>query len=251
MNIDKYGVLRIEPISNQENPWFQKYEKFIAFLNKESKILEIGPWNGGFSLYVKEKQELININIHLLDISSSTIELLKKQTETQSFQIHLKDSIEFLSEKKVDKYDLIVMRHVLEHMDKEYISKLIPLLVENLSETWSILIEVPNIGNFPYGFYYSFFDFTHVTYFTFESLAEAFLLNTNSELKIETYNLHFPLEFTGKSIIGILKEIIAKIFIHWSTIFTFLIMKIHGDRIGSWQVYSPFIFCRIKHKNHE
>jgi len=43
MNIDKYGVLRIEPISNQENPWFQKYEKFIAFLNKESKILEIGP----------------------------------------------------------------------------------------------------------------------------------------------------------------------------------------------------------------
>jgi len=78
---------------------------------------------------------LININIHLLDISSSTIELLKKQTETQSFQIHLKDSIEFLSEKKVDKYDLIVMRHVLEHMDKEYISKLIPLLVENLSET--------------------------------------------------------------------------------------------------------------------
>jgi predicted TPR repeat methyltransferase len=86
----------------------------------------------------------------LLDGSSSTIALLKKQDETKEFQIHLNDIVSFLGDSPKDTFDLIVARHVLEHMDKNYLEKLIPLLERNLTENGSILIEVPNVGNFPY-----------------------------------------------------------------------------------------------------
>lgn len=245
MKLDNYWILRIKQIK-LENSKYSNYDKYITNLNNDSKILEIWPWNWDFSYYIKEKFNLKDNNVYMSDLSSSVISNLKEQLETQKFNLYLIDSIELL--KTLDnKFDLIIIRHVLEHMKKDYINDLIPLLLDKLNIWWKIIVEVPNIWNFPYWFYASFADYTHITQFTYESLVESFLFNSTEKIEIKTFNLYevFKIWIIDLSVI---KSIIWYIAISLSTIFSFIIFRVQWDRFWTWQVFTRFILMIVTKK---
>ncbi|HBY74381.1 TPA: hypothetical protein DEG21_00370 [Patescibacteria group bacterium] len=57
---------------------------------------------------------------------------LKNSNLTMEFNCYLSDTIDFLKKNK-KAYDLIVMRSIIEHMDKQYINILVDLLVKSLT----------------------------------------------------------------------------------------------------------------------
>lgn len=155
-------------------------------------------------MYLKNKFGLDDQNITLLDISASTVNQLKEREETSAFNLVLKDTIDYLSSTR-ENYDLIVMRHVLEHMDKDYISKLIPILDQRLQNGGRIVIELPNFLNMPYGMWTCFGDFSHMTVFTPETLNEAFLWHFNSRFSMKTVpvKIRYPrIKFSVKNILS-------------------------------------------------
>ncbi len=84
-------------------------------------------------MYILKKKNLSFSNFELVDISESVVNNLQKNPMTKNFTVHLVDSIQRIKDKK-ETYDLIVMKHVLEHMEKKYINELIPLLVQSLKK---------------------------------------------------------------------------------------------------------------------
>jgi len=221
--------------------FFKIYDKYIVPLEKNSIVLEIWPGNWNFSYYLYKKFNLSENNIYLLDISITVIEKLKSQNETKNFNIILSDSIEYLK-KTNKKFDLIIMRHVLEHMKKDYINKLIPYLINSLSDNWKILIEVPNLWNYPLGIYMFFWDYSHETWFTEKSIKECFLRNSTKEIEILTTNIFYPIEFTFNPL-RLLKNILVRLIEFISIISTFLYRRIRGQ----W-VRTPRLLCIIKIK---
>lgn len=60
-------------------------------------------------------------NLTLLDLSESTVSLLRSQKETEQCEVVLSDVIEHLAKMPDGSVDFIVARHILEHMEREYI----------------------------------------------------------------------------------------------------------------------------------
>ena len=91
----------------------------------------------------------------MLDISESVIQNLQKDEHTADFNIVLSDAFTYL-EQSHEHYDLVILRHVLEHFEKKEINKLIPLLESHLQDSGKILVEVPNMANAFFGNYMAF-----------------------------------------------------------------------------------------------
>lgn len=132
----------------------------------KKEILEIWPGMGEFVDYINTRNEA---EISIIDNDSSVIEYCtKKYKVKESFSI--KTSISEI-EKNLKEYDLIFMSQILEHVPKEEQTNLIKILYKHLKKNWTIIITVPNAGNFLtlteiYG------DITHTTAFTENSLQQ-------------------------------------------------------------------------------
>ena len=249
MDIEKYGTVRKEYTHIAQEEWkiFRTYDRHLSWLTKKAKILEIWPWNGAFSCYVQGTFHIPMEHMDLIDLSASIVSSLQAREETKKFNVYLADSIDFLTHKEDKYYDLIIMRHVMEHMPREYISQLVPLMLSKLRSWWKILVEVPNFGNFPFGMYNCFWDFTHVTYFTYESLIEAFLFNNINDEDIEArpYNCVHALVF-WRWILNDIRTIVMRFGSYLSRIITFLLYKMQGDKYWFWRVYTPAILLIVE-----
>lgn len=247
MILEKYGDTRVARIDRSVFSDYKMYNKYLH-LHEKDTILEIWPGNWSFSLYLKERFNIPEHNITLLDASSSTVHILKKQPETEKFNIIESDVIDYLKNNQ-KKYTLIVMKYVLEHMEKPYINNLIPLLLDALTEHGTLLIEVPNIWNTPYGVFWAFADYTHYTYFTHESLVQCILWNNtkNIKLDIKTRNIYPNIIFKPK-LFYMIKSIIAFILRWISIIISYCFMRINWDNTWTWEVFTPFILALIKKK---
>lgn len=227
MNIDKYGETNIleKDFTGIDAHTYKKltiYTKFIGELPKDAKVLEIGSGNGSFLYFIETYYRLNAKNLSTLDISKSVIESLSKNLITKRYNNNLSDTIDYL-EKDTQKYDLIIMRHVLEHMEKSYIIELIPLLTNSLTSTWKILIEVPNLVNIPLGISLYFGDFSHYTGFTEKSLKEAFLWHSDNKINIKFYNLYLHI-LNYRNPIVFVKTFIAK---YLYKFYVFLLLKFY------------------------
>lgn len=215
MNIDKYWVtfwgLWNEPYTQYERKQLSLYTDHIDNIDWNSTILEIWPWNWKFLLMLKDFYWLSDKNIYSIDLSESVVDNISSHELTKNFNNNHWDTIEFLKNKKTIKFDLIVMKHLLEHMTKDYISELIPYLINSLSENWKILIEVPNMANFPLGYAWFFVDFSHMTPFTDTSLKQAFIWNSPVELDFKLINLYiYILDY--RSPLLFIKSLLVKVF---------------------------------------
>jgi len=104
-------------------------------LNKITKVLEIGSGSGSFIRFLRNKNK--NLVITVVEPGSDFIPGLKKIKNVEIYN----DFVEKIN--LVDKYDLIILSHVLEHVENPV--TLIKYLYNNLLKSGGYLyIDVPN-----------------------------------------------------------------------------------------------------------
>lgn len=151
MNLDDY---KTSPL-----PYY-----FIKSLpeDKNASILDIGCGYGQNLLKIKE---LGYKNLKGIDISSSGKEILN----AQGIEFEQIENLGIFCEASKQKYDFIIMSHVLEHIPKEEIIGSARAIKEIISETGKFLIVVPNAQSNTDA-YWAYEDFTHTVLFTSGSI---------------------------------------------------------------------------------
>jgi SAM-dependent methyltransferase len=139
------------------------YYKEILPQIKESKILDIGC---GFGQILLALKKIGYTSLKGIDIDDEAINYcLRKGFNVEK----ITDLIEF-SMKSNERYDFIIMNHVLEHLEKGRIIETLVSIENNLLSTNGLLfIAVPNAQSNT-GCYWAYEDFTHHTLFTAGSL---------------------------------------------------------------------------------
>ncbi len=167
-NVDKKSIFRNFPV------WDVHYLRYFPE-DKNIKILELGCGNGGFMLYLKEKGYK---NVFGVEISKEQISMAKK------FGINgiiLQDLVYFLKKTK-EKYDVIVMRDVLEHFGKKEITLILKQVHRVLRAEGILVLQVPNAEGL-FGGRYRYGDFTHEIAFTGSSLSTILRIAGFDEIK--------------------------------------------------------------------
>lgn len=142
----------------------QRYLKlFLKNFPRKIRILDIGCGLGQLMSALHKEGFL---NIEGIDISQEAIEICRKN----GLKASCIDSIDTFATSCNQKYDLIIMSHVLEHLSKDKIIPTLDTIFNNLlTNKGSFLCIVPNAQSNT-GCYWAYEDFTHNTLFTAGSL---------------------------------------------------------------------------------
>lgn len=130
--------LNISNIKNRVHYDVTRRIKLInSFAPKNCKILEIGPGPG---ILLKELK-LKGFDVCGFEISTEQRKLSKKHTDVKILDVDLRTNIP-----KIEKFDLICMFQVLEHIDEpiRFLNNVKKLLKNN----GTLIIEVPNLNDF-------------------------------------------------------------------------------------------------------
>lgn len=189
-------MVYLSQLQNNSNAFTIKRKKeyiqynFGHFIDKKLKnnncsVLEIGAGLGDFIEYCRDR----NVSqIDLVDNDKSVVEHIKKQNSVSN--IHLADSMSGI-EKKLSQYDIIMMTQVLEHVPKKEHIFLLKTLYDHLKEKGVIIITVPNIGN-PLAIFERYYDYTHETAFTENSLLQLVDLTELKNARISLQPFRIP-----------------------------------------------------------
>ena len=178
------------------------FEKIInkININKDSKILDIG-CGVGFFLYAFKKNDFTNLKG--IEFSNDLVEI------ANGFDLNCVvqgDIFEELSKK--EKFDLIILKDVIEHFERQEIFRILELSYKKLSNNGKILIQVPNANNLFSGrILYN--DFTHELSFTKDSLRQ--ILSANGFKNFDFYK-NEPYLYDILSPKRILKYIIKSVY---------------------------------------
>lgn len=139
-----------------------KYIVDVLPSDKNASILDIGC---GFGSFIREAKKLNYNLVKGIDISEQAIEFAVKQ----NFDVK-KASINEFAEQSEERFDFIIMSHVLEHIYKDEIIETLSLIANKLfKENGKFCLMVPNAQSNT-GSYWAYEDFTHTTLFTSGSL---------------------------------------------------------------------------------
>lgn len=143
-----------------------KYNYLSYFKESYEDILEIG-CSVGYTLNSIKRLNKFK-NIEGVDISDPAVKMAKKYTGIKS--IHCIDVFDFLTINNL-KYDVIIMKAVLEHIPKEKTGTILALIYNALKPNGLALISVPNMG-WVSATYERYMNIEHETGFTIESLRD-------------------------------------------------------------------------------
>lgn len=169
-----YGEFSIEDIKRQFPVWRKYFSKFLPN-NKEAVIVELGCGNGGLIYWLKK---LGYKNVLGVDASIEQIKYAKKLGITDIIHNNL---IDFLRDKN-EYCDIIFLRDVLEHFNKEEIMNIMSLVYKSLNKGGKIIIQTPN-GTGVFGSRYRCQDFTHEISFSENSLRQVLFINNFLDLE--------------------------------------------------------------------
>jgi len=128
--------------------------------DKKANILDIGCGNGNV-LYALRKRGYQNL--HGIDLDEEVVKFVKRHGIPC-------EKTNIIGYKPNEKYDFILMNHIMEHLPKK---EVIPLLsyirTSLLNPKGKIVIRVPNAQAYT-GCYWAYEDFTHETLYTTGSL---------------------------------------------------------------------------------
>ena len=161
-----------------------KYNYLPYFKESYSDILEIGCYLG-YTLHTIKKLNKFK-KIEGIELSDSAVKLAKKYTEIED--VFCENVFDFLP-KKESIYDVIIMKAVLEHIDKKQIGNLLKLIYLALKPGGVALISVPNM-DWISAMHERYMDFTHEVGFTSESLKDVMSINFD-RISVKTMKYDF------------------------------------------------------------
>jgi len=186
--------------------------KLIPANHEINSILEIGCADGNNLVYLKNKYDLNNRNV--IGVDSCKLSLNKKNDDFKF--IH--QSAENFIENHKNKYDLIVLSDVIEHIYNPW--KTLKHIKKILNKKGIILLSVPNFQNIKYinaissgNFFYEktgLFDETHIRFFTLNTLVN-YLENLEFKIISTDWREDTTLNNTKETV---LKELVDKNFIY-------------------------------------
>lgn len=204
------------------NFFLKKFEK-----KKNLKILDIGC---GYGKNLKILEKYGYYNTFGIDISLEQIEIAKKNNIKN---VECINAIDFLKNSK-EKYDVILLIDVLEHIELEESIELIKLINKSLNENGSLYIQVPNAYSLFMPLRYA--DLTHLRAYTYHSLTQ--LMNLANFKKFNFYEL-YPFVHGIKSFI---RFILWKLF--FKPLIYFFVYTAYGNNLG--KIFSANILCVAK-----
>ena len=158
---------------NYQGMWCPLYIQQVLPKNRNSRILDIGCGTGDFLYALK-----MNGYKNLLGIDMD--EKSVKVVNGRGIKCVCQDVMQYHPK---EKYDVITLHHVLEHIEKKEVLILLEHInKELLADKGMLIIRVPNAQSCT-GCYWAYEDFTHVTLYTAGSLK--FILKNIGFRKIE------------------------------------------------------------------
>lgn len=142
------------------------FPEWLKDLSIDANILDIGC---GYGEQLIRLHQIGFKNLFGIEVSSSSYEIARKEIENIA-QIELIDAFDYLESKK-NKYDLVILNDVLEHIPREKTIELLLLINETLKIGGRIVVRVPNMSSI-FAQYSMCIDFTHVVGFTEFSLMQ-------------------------------------------------------------------------------
>jgi 2-polyprenyl-3-methyl-5-hydroxy-6-metoxy-1,4-benzoquinol methylase len=172
-----------------------KYFPFLAGVNSDSRVLEIGCGPGYFMTLLAD--EGFN-KVEGIDISQEQIDIAIQR----GCNARVADVFDYLRT-KTKQFDVIIGIDFLEHFTKDELSNLLPLLFDSMKDGGRAIFQVPNgqgifVGQILWG------DMTHLTIFTPESLTQILTMNGFTEIVIKETG---PIP---RGIVGCLRTILWK-----------------------------------------
>ncbi len=155
------------------------YKKYFINIHKDARILDLG-CNRGYLLKILHENNFSNLTG--VDLSKNDLDVARSLSPTINFI--KKDIFEFLKNIKF-KYDVIFMRAVIEHIEKDRIIFLLNLIRSALNPSGFALIDTDN-ADWLFSHHDRYMDFTHEVGFTIESLRQVGLM-VFENIYIETY----------------------------------------------------------------
>lgn len=153
--------------------------------DKNAAILEIGP---GFGAVLQQlHQQCGYVDVCGVDISPEVVRACNQLLPGSTLQAE--DTAAFLDERP-ERFDLVLMFHVLEHVPKEHTRSLLQAIGRALKPGGKLVVEVPNIAHPVTGPYNRYHDFTHTVGFTDQSLG--FVLRNAGFQDVTVYGCRMP-----------------------------------------------------------
>jgi len=175
-NIEYFGT-----ISDHRKKSLEDTTRRVCFLKKhvkkKSKILEIGSGHG-FFLEAMRKE---GYDVTGVEISKEKKKILKKVTNIEILDINIGEQTP-----DIKKVDVIVLFHVLEHIDDPI--KFLENLKKLLKKDGMVIIEVPNsddhlLQNIAYQKWY--WQLAHISYFNPKTLKKSLKIAKYKKIKIQ------------------------------------------------------------------
>ncbi|MBC7383802.1 MAG: class I SAM-dependent methyltransferase [Bacteroidia bacterium] len=159
IKLDSYFNNRVVDPAYYESYQIPRYLKPVIPTDKNIKVLDIGCGYGQFLSKLKEEGYTHLMGI---DISNEAINECRKKGLSVTQVNDIREYVVTGSEK----FDFIIMSHVLEHIDKDKIIDTLRYIKMNLlAPGGSFTLMVPNAQSFT-GTYWRYEDFTHTILFT-------------------------------------------------------------------------------------
>jgi 2-polyprenyl-3-methyl-5-hydroxy-6-metoxy-1,4-benzoquinol methylase len=151
--------------------------------DKSAAILEIGPGMGELLQYLTIESGLRNVEA--IDLSP---EVAAYCSERYCHTLQVDDPIQFLKS-RTGHYDLIMLLHVLEHVEKSQAVAFLRAIRSALKPQGRMVVEVPNMGNPLVGLAGRYADFTHEIGFTGSSLAQLLRLADFATILVRPFRI--------------------------------------------------------------
>ena len=141
------------------------YLPHLEHLNRNSEVLEIA-CNKGYllaALHVFQFKNLYGIDLSPLDVE-------KAKQIVPAADVSYADAFDYL-QKNGERFDVIILKAVLEHVRKHQIIPLLEAIKSSLKPGGIVVVDVPNM-DWLFAQHERYMDFTHEVGFTRESLAQ-------------------------------------------------------------------------------
>lgn len=202
------------------------YRRFFP-LNKDAELLDIGIGRGEMLACMKEWGYL---NYRGIDISSSTVKFCK----TLNLNCELVDDTASWLKANRNRFDLMTLLDVLEHVKKEDTLSFLSAIRLSLKDNGILIIQVPNLQA-PDGQLHRYNDFTHEVGYVEHSLKQ--VLATAGFKEVEFFGFE-------DSVTNAFREKIRRILRTFYWLYVYWCRKVSGNL--SPRILNPVMFAVAK-----